>query len=86
MASESILSGRMDKRLPIAMVVHLAQAQGLEAEAGHQSVERGREHVLVGGSCVRPVGPGEGNPVAAQDGRPTALSHWGVVGYLGSML
>ena len=28
MASENILSGRMDKRLPIAMVVHLAQAQG----------------------------------------------------------
>jgi PilZ domain len=28
MASESILNGRMDKRLPIAMVVHLAQAQG----------------------------------------------------------
>ncbi len=27
MASESILNGRMDKRLPIAMVVHLAQAQ-----------------------------------------------------------
>ena len=25
MATESILSGRMDKRLPIAMVVHLAQ-------------------------------------------------------------
>jgi hypothetical protein len=27
MATESILNGRMDKRLPIAMVVHLAQAQ-----------------------------------------------------------
>jgi len=26
MATESILSGRMDKRLPVAMVVHLAQA------------------------------------------------------------
>jgi hypothetical protein len=27
MASERILNGRMDKRLPIAMVVHLAQGQ-----------------------------------------------------------
>ena len=27
MATESILNGRMDKRLPIAMAVHLAQAK-----------------------------------------------------------
>ena len=47
----------------------LAHALALQAEAGHQAVERRGEHVLVGGLAVGAVGPGEGDPVAAEDRR-----------------
>nr|WP_229710672.1 hypothetical protein [Sinomonas atrocyanea] len=39
----------------------------LQAEAGHEPVERGGEHVLVRGARVRAVGPGERDAVAADD-------------------
>ncbi len=44
----------------------LARPLALEAEARHEAVERGREHVLVGGPRVRPAGAGEGDAVAAE--------------------
>ena len=46
----------------------LAEALVLEREAGHEAVERGLEHVLVGGLGVGPVRAGEGDPVAADHG------------------
>ncbi|MNW55323.1 hypothetical protein D3C74_329750 [compost metagenome] len=45
----------------------LAQALALEAVAGHEPLEGGREHVLVAGSRVLPAGTRERDAVAAQD-------------------
>jgi hypothetical protein len=42
----------------------------LEPEARDETVERGREHVLVRGLRVGAVRAGEGDAVAAQDGDP----------------
>jgi hypothetical protein len=39
----------------------------LQPEPRDEPVERGREHVLVGRFGVRPVGTGEGDPVAPED-------------------
>src|SRR4051794_20692830 len=40
----------------------------LEAEPRDQPIEGRGQHVLVGNLAVRTVGPGEGDPVAAEDG------------------
>ena len=48
----------------------LAEALLLQAEAVDQPVERGRQHVLVGGVRVGAVRAREGNPVAADHGHP----------------
>ena len=47
---------------------HRAELLARQVEPVDQAVERGGEHVLVGGVRVRAIGPGEGNPVAAEDG------------------
>ena len=46
----------------------LAEPLALEREALDEPVERRGQHVLVGRVRVGPVGPREGNPVAADDG------------------
>ena len=51
----------------------------LEAEAGDQAVQRGGQHLLVGGVGVDGVGAGEGDAVAAQDGDPTGLRDHGPI-------
>ena len=51
----------------------LAEALALEAEAGDEAVERGGQHVLVGGLRVGAVRARERDPVAAEDGDGTCL-------------
>jgi hypothetical protein len=47
---------------------HLTEALPLQTEAGDEAVEGGGEHLLVGGRGIGRVGPGEGNPVATENG------------------
>ena len=53
----------------------LADALALEAEAPDETVDRGGEHVLVGGLGVRAIRAGEGDPVAADDHGLLHLTH-----------
>jgi hypothetical protein len=49
----------------------LADDLALETEPGDESVDRGGQHLLVGDARVDAVGPGERDPVAAEDGDAT---------------
>ena len=49
---------------------HLTEPDAGEVEPCDQPVDRGREHVLVAGRRVGTVGPGERDPVAAEDRHP----------------
>ena len=72
MASESILNGRMDKRLPIAMVVHLAQAQGQPVNGSEVTYT---DNISVNGARVvtsHPWQTGEGQVTAQNSMRTTA--------------
>ena len=51
----------------------LAERLALQAEAVDEAVERGSEHVLVGGVRVDAVGAREGDAVAAEDGDPAGF-------------
>jgi hypothetical protein len=50
---------------------HLTEPFTFEAEPGHQAVDRGGEHVLVGRIGIDRVGAGERDPVAADHGDAT---------------
>ena len=52
---------------------NLADDLTLESEPGDQAVDRGGQHVLVGGRRVDGVGAGERDSVAPDDGNPTGL-------------
>src|SRR5690348_13914153 len=56
----------------------LAHSDVLQAKSGDQAIERDRQHVLVRGSCVRTVGPSEGNAVAADDSGAAKVRHYSV--------
>src|SRR5207248_2973517 len=64
----------------------LAEPGVLQAKPSDEAVQRCRQHVLVGGPGVRPVGAGERNAVAAQDGGAAEVIHWQVVGDMGGAL
>ena len=49
---------------------HLAQPQPVQAVSVGQTLQRRRQHLLIGGLGIGGVGPGEGNAVAAQNGDP----------------
>ena len=64
----------------------LAEPGALQAEAGDQPIQCRREHVLVGGAGIGAVGPGERDPIAAQNGGAAGVSHWLVVHHMDSMV
>ena len=51
----------------------------LQPEAGDEPVERGGEHVLVGGLGVRAAGAGEGDAVAAEDRGMAQFGHRSII-------
>ena len=54
---------------------HFAHAQAMQVEAFDQAFERCREHRLVTGGGIWPVGAGERNPVTADNRDAAQLSH-----------
>ena len=54
---------------------HLPELLAGQAEAGHQPVQRGREHVLVGRGDVAATGASKRDPVTADDGDLASLGH-----------
>src|SRR5439155_3046258 len=74
-ASQHALAGQVEvpAALEDAARGHLAHALPLKREAADEAVERGREHVLVGGARVLVVAASERDPVATQDDGPARV-------------